>query len=188
MAAEALHWHARVDDPQSEHGPTTYRVFITTNVPAYSSSLTPIVSRRRYTEFCELRDCLAERQATEGVPCTLPLMPPKKLWSTAPGVVSTRCAVFEELLNAIGKDERLRLLPVVAAFVCAQARGNCFCAQPAQRRSLTRHVSHAPAVPCSLADHRPGGVSPGQRQLTASSRSCQATHAGQAAVPGRPDR
>ena len=121
MAAEALYWSARVDDPQSEHGPTTYRVTVTTNVPAYSSSLTPITSRRRYTEFCELRDCLAERQAAEGVvPSTLPVMPPKKLWSTAPGVVSTRCAVFEELLNAIGKDERLRLLPVVAAFVCAQ--------------------------------------------------------------------
>ena len=138
MAAEALHWHARVDDPQSERGPTTYRVFITTNVPAYSSSLTPIVSRRRYTEFCELRDCLAERQATEGVPCTLPLMPPKKLWSTAPGVVSTRCAVFEELLNAIGKDERLRLLPVVAAFVCAQARARVGTAFVPSLRSAAR--------------------------------------------------
>jgi hypothetical protein len=120
MAAEALYWSARVDEPHSELGPTTYRVTVTTNVPAYSSSLTPITSRRRYTEFCELRDCLAERLATEGVPCTLPVMPPKRVWSSSPTVVSTRCAVFEELLNAVGKDERLRLLPVVAAFVCAQ--------------------------------------------------------------------
>jgi PX domain len=115
-------WHARVDDPNSTLGPTTYAVTVTTNVHAFSAAVTPITSRRRYTEFCELRDILAERQATLlGVsPSTLPLVPPKVLWSTAPSVVATRCAAFEELLNAIGKDEQLRVLPVVAAFVGAQ--------------------------------------------------------------------